>query len=160
MQLRPLFHLHIFWLRLTNWILWCKMTDLILSIEILVPLVGHWVVRVPHICAVLPVDHSAWKCDKCCNVQTGAAAPHPPGCSLTPAGWLGECLYSDILVQLTSACNCQIIMQSKTVVQLMKTNMCHIFLINNPLPLDSWLPRLAGRILLLAPCILFPNKCF
>ena len=46
------------------------MTNLIFSIEILVPLVGHWVVGIPHISAVLPVDHSAWKCDKCCIVQT------------------------------------------------------------------------------------------
>ena len=128
------------------------MTDLIFSIEILVPLVGHWVVGIPHISTVLPVDHSAWKCDKCCNVQTGAAAPHhiTPGCSLTPAGWLGECLYSDILVQLTSACNYAI--KNKHV-------SCHIFLLNNPLPLDSLQPRLAGRTLLLAPCILSPNKC-
>ena len=68
------------------------MTDLIFSIEILVPLVGHWVVGIPHISTVLPVDHSAWKCDKCCIVQTGAAAPHHTWVLLDPSWLIGRVL--------------------------------------------------------------------
>ena len=73
---------------------------LILGVEFLVPLVGNWIVRIAHICAVLPEHNRSWMFLHPCWLvgsvfELGDASPvhgglgvvHDPGGLVEPGGW-------------------------------------------------------------------------